>query len=77
MVTLLKARRPERFEERSAVESSVTVAADPGPGIREVLKTMTQQERDVLRGVLERQVALTQAGTVAPSERDRASRGRG
>ena len=57
MVTLLKARRPERFRERSTVESNVTVAADPGPAIREVLKTMTQQERDVLRGVLERQVS--------------------
>ena len=56
MVTLLKARRPERFRERSTVESTVTVAADPGPAIRKVLSTLTQEERDVLRGIAERQV---------------------
>ena len=62
MVTLLKARRPDKFKERSTVESNVTVAADCSPAIREVLKTMTQQERDVLRGVLERQVAASAIG---------------
>ncbi|MGI4764240.1 MAG: hypothetical protein ACRYGP_04125 [Janthinobacterium lividum] len=62
MVTLLKARRPERFRERSTVESTVTVAADPGPAIRKVLSTLTQEERDVLRGIAERQV--TQEPTV-------------
>ena len=66
MVTLLKARRPERFRERSTVDSTVTVAADSGPVIREVLQSMTQQERDVLRGVLERQVAQESTGVTGP-----------
>lgn len=57
MVTLLKARRPERFRERSTVEARVAVAQDPGPGIRKLLQALSQEKRDVVRRICERQLA--------------------
>ncbi len=62
MVTLLKARRPERFRERSTVEARVAVAQDPGPAIREVLATLSREERDVVRRICERQITDGRTG---------------
>lgn len=56
MVTLLKARRPERSRERSTVNARIA-AQDLDPAIREVLATLSQEQRDLVRRICERQIA--------------------
>ena len=61
MVTLLKARRPEKFKDRSVVDAKVAVTANPAAGFADLLKTLSQDERDFLRSIAERQVARIEA----------------